>query len=82
MIQFLKKWGKYIISGIGAIGSLIGLAVLASFRNGKEDEKIEQFVKEQTDKHDEIKQKEKKINENVNDSVNRVNDLNSKWSRP
>jgi len=59
MIKLLSKYWKYIIAFIGGIGSVIGILVLSTFRNGKEYEKIDQFNKE--NKLKEGKQKDEKI---------------------
>lgn len=46
MTNWIKKFGGYILSSVGAIGTIAGLLFLVVFKNNKVDDKINQLKKE------------------------------------
>lgn len=71
----IKKIWTWLIIGIGAIGSILGIVAITIFRNGQEDEKIDEYLSDTDKLIDKIKDEEKKTNEKMPDIVDAFNAL-------
>jgi len=62
-LNFLKKWGRYILYGLAVIGT----AIIASFFRGGDNKEILEKFKEGMEKESDVEDKEDKIEESVDE---------------
>ena len=75
----ILKWIKEGWQIIVGVMVFIGAGIVLAFFNGKNNNQIDDYIDKQNKKLDEIKEKEAKLDEEVNDSVDRVNRRTDKF---